>query len=50
LAWACGSVSGYFTSHDYFTLTGIASIDSIVITAAVWLCGAAISRRTTAVA
>jgi cytosine permease len=50
LAWACGSVSGYFTSHDYFTLTGIASIDSIVITAAVWLCGAAISRRATAVA
>lgn len=45
LAWACGSVSGYFTSHDYFTVTGIASIDSIVITAAVWLCGTAISRR-----
>jgi len=45
LAWACGSVSGYFTSHDYFTLTGIASIDSIVITAGVWLCAAPLSRR-----
>jgi cytosine permease len=44
LAWACGSVSGYFTSHDYFTVTGIASIDSIVITAAIWVCGASIIR------
>ena len=44
LAWACGSVSGYLTSHDYFTVTGIASIDSIVITAAVWVCGASIIR------
>jgi hypothetical protein len=48
LAWACGSVSGYFTSHDYFTLTGIASIDSIVITAGVWLCAAPLSRRVAA--
>jgi cytosine permease len=50
LAWACGSVTGYFTSHDYFAVTGIASIDSIVITAVVWLCGTAVSRRSAAVA
>jgi cytosine permease len=48
LAWACGSVSGYFTSHDYFTLTGIASIDSIVITAVVWLCATPLGRRVAA--
>jgi hypothetical protein len=49
-SWALGSVSGYLTSHDYFTVTGIASIDSIVITAAVWLGGMALSRRNPAVA
>jgi cytosine permease len=37
LAWILGSVSGYFTSKGYFTLTGVASIDSVLITAGVWL-------------
>jgi cytosine permease len=50
LSWALGSASGYLTAHDYFTVTGIASIDSIVITAAVWLLGMAVSRRTPALA
>ena len=50
VSWALGSVGGYLTSHDYFTVTGIASIDSIVITAAVWLGGMALSRRSPAVA
>jgi len=50
VAWGLGSVSGYLTSHDYFTVTGIASIDSIVITAAVWLFGTAVTRRAAAVA
>jgi cytosine permease len=50
LSWALGSVSGYLTSHGYFTVTGIASIDSVVITAAVWVLGMAVSRRSPAVA
>jgi hypothetical protein len=50
VAWALGSVCGYLTSHDYFTVTGIASIDSIVITAAVWVFGMALVRRSPAVA
>jgi cytosine permease len=50
LSWALGSVSGYLTSHDYFTVTGIASIDSVVITAAIWLLGMAVTRRSPAVA
>ncbi len=50
LSWAVGSVGGYLTSHDYFTVTGIASIDSIVITAAVWVFGMAVTRRSPAVA
>jgi len=37
LAWVVGSVSGYMTSHDYFTVTGIASIDSVLIAAGTWL-------------
>jgi cytosine permease len=49
-SWLLGSVSGYLTSHDYFTVTGIASIDSIVVTAAVWLFGMAVTRRSPAVA
>jgi cytosine permease len=50
VSWALGSVVGYLTSHDVFTVTGIASIDSIVVTAAVWLCGTAVTRRSPAVA
>jgi cytosine permease len=50
LAWVLGSVTGYLTSHDHFIVTGIASIDSIAVTAAVWLCGMAATRRTPAVA
>jgi purine-cytosine permease-like protein len=37
LAWIAGSVTGYFTSNGYFTVTGIASIDSVLIAAGVWL-------------
>jgi cytosine permease len=48
LAWVLGSVTGYLTSHEYFTVTGIASIDSVLITAGVWLAGAALTRRRTA--
>jgi cytosine permease len=50
LAWVLGSVTGYLTSHEYFTVTGIASIDSVVITAAVWLTGTVLTRRAPAVA
>lgn len=50
LAWLLGSVTGYLTSHDYFTLTGIASIDSVVVAAVVWLGGMAVARRSPAVA
>jgi cytosine permease len=50
VAWVLGCVCGYLTSHDYFMVTGIASIDSIVITAAVWVFGMAVARRSPAVA
>jgi len=50
LAWVLGSVTGYLTSHDYFTVTGIASIDSVVVTAVVWLAGTVLTRRAPAVA
>jgi cytosine permease len=50
LAWVLGSVTGYLTSHEYFHLTGIASIDSVLVTAAVWLAGTALTRRAPAVA
>lgn len=50
VSWALGSIIGYLTSHDLFTVTGIASIDSIVVTTAVWLCGMGVTRRTPAVA
>jgi cytosine permease len=49
-SWVLGSVTGYLTAHDYFTVTGISSIDSIVVTAAVWLFGAAVARRSPAMA
>ena len=50
LAWLSGSVIGYLTSHDYFTVMGIASMDSIVVTAVVWLAGMALTRRSPVVA
>jgi cytosine permease len=50
LAWLLGSVTGYLTSHDNFTVTGIASIDSVVVAAVVWLGGMAVTRRSPAVA
>ena len=50
VSWVLGSVVGYLTSHEFFTVTGIASIDSIVVTAAAWLCGTAVTRRSPAVA
>jgi len=50
LAWLLGSVTGYLTSHEYFAITGIASIDSVIVTAALWLAGTAVTRRTPAVA
>lgn len=50
LAWLSGSLTGYCTSHAYFTVTGIASIDSIVVTAVVWLIGTTLVRRAPAVA
>lgn len=50
LAWIAGSVSGYFTSNAYFTLTGIASIDSVLIAAAVWTAVTFAARPRTSVA
>jgi cytosine permease len=44
LAWIAGSVSGYFTSHGYFTMSGIASIDSVLISAGAWLLVTAMYR------
>jgi cytosine permease len=44
LAWIAGSVSGYCTSHGYFTVSGIASIDSVLISAGVWLLVTAMNR------
>jgi cytosine permease len=44
LAWITGSVSGYFTSHGYFTVTHIASIDSILIASVVWVLATLVTK------
>jgi cytosine permease len=36
-AWICGSLTGYLSGNAYFTLSGIASIDSILAAAFVWM-------------
>jgi cytosine permease len=49
IAWLSGSLTGYLTSHGVFTITGIASIDSVVVTAVIWLGGMALARPAPAV-
>jgi cytosine permease len=44
VAWVVGSVSGYLTAHGYFTVSGIASIDSVLIAAGAWLIVTSLGR------
>ena len=36
-AWAAGSFAGFFSTNTFFTLTGIAALDSIVVASLVYI-------------
>jgi len=44
LAWLAGSCVGYLSSNGYLTVSGIASIDSILVTGVIWLAATRVRR------